>query len=344
MTFDPAVVTAVTAHMNGDHPDDNLLIVRAFGRPDAQAARMVGVDADGGTWSVTDPQGVHELVVPWAGGPIADRPQIRRAVVMLYRAACDRLGVPAREEHDAAPGGAHPHGHGGHGAAHPSPHGGADDAAEPGFARRLREATWSDHGDSEGATFMTDIMRGRGTLADYTDLVAQHWFMYEALEEAAEQLSADPALAALHPEGLRRMAALERDLLHLRGPHWRAQIAPLPATVAYAERIRQVAAQGWTAGIVAHHYTRYLGDLSGGQLIARRASAQFGFDGDGVAFYDFAELGDPAGFKSAYRQVLDSFGATLDDAAQGAMLDEVRLAYRFNTDLFVDLGEARAAA
>ena len=343
MTFDPAVVDAVTAHMNDDHPEDNLLIARAFGRPEATAARMTGIDAAGGTWTVSDPQGAHELVVPWAGGPISDRPQIRRAVVVLYRAACDRLGVPAREEHGAAPGGAHPHGPAGpRSAAPPSPAAGGE-GDDPGFARRLREATWSDHGDSEGATFMTDIMRGRGTLADYTDLVAQHWFMYEALEEAAEQLRADPALAVLHPDGIRRMAALERDLAHLRGPRWRAEIAALPATAAYAARIREVAAQGWTAGIVAHHYTRYLGDLSGGQVIARRAAAQFGFDGAGVAFYDFAELGDPAAFKGVYRAALDELGTRLDDAAQAAMLDEVRTAYRFNTEVFLDLGAARAA-
>ncbi|MBS1906675.1 MAG: biliverdin-producing heme oxygenase [Actinobacteria bacterium] len=353
MTFDAAVVAAVTAHMNDDHTDDNLLIARAFGRPEATAARMTGVDADGGTWSVTDPAGVHELIVPWPQGPLSDRPQIRKAVVLLYRTACERLGVAARAEHDAAAaaaspqGAGAPHGHPGNGHPGHGPHGHGSSVAgeaEPGFARRLREATWTDHGDSEGATFMTDIMRGRGTLTDYTDLVAQHWFMYEALEEAAAPLAADPALAALHPEGIRRMAAIERDLAHLLGAQWRTRIAALPATAAYAARIRQVAAEGWTAGIVAHHYTRYLGDLSGGQLIARRAAAQFGFDGDGVAFYDFAELGDPAAFKTGYRAVLDDFGVTLDDAEQGRMLDEVRTAYRFNTEVFVDLGEARAAA
>ena len=360
MTFDAAVVAAVTAHMNDDHTEDNLLIARAFGYPDATAARMTGVGADGGTWTVTGRAGVRELTVAWPGGAVAGRPQIRRAVVELYRAACARLGVPAREEHGTAPGsdaphglgtaGAHPHAAAPHGHGSPhgqSPHGaphGHGDEGEPGFARRLREATWQDHGDSEGATFMTDIMRGRGTLADYTDLVAQHWFMYEALEQAAAPLGADRVLAALHPDGLGRMAALERDLAHLLGPQWRTRIAALPATAAYAARITEVAAEGWTAGIIAHHYTRYLGDLSGGQLIARRAAAQFGFDGDGVAFYDFAELGDAAAFKIGYRTVLDDFGATLDETEQGRMLDEVRTAYRFNTEVFLDLGAARTAA
>lgn len=339
MTFDRTIAAAVTAHMNDDHPEDNLLIVRAFGRPGATTARMVDVGVRNGTWVVTDSEGEHELTVPWLGGEIAERPQIRRAVVALYRRACEILGVTAREEHAAGTGrpphAADPHAPGSSSDPHPQ---------EPGFARRLRDATRADHSDSEGATFMIDIMRGRGTLTDYTDLVAQHWFIYEALDAAADALHADPLLAALHPEGIGRMAALERDLAHLLGPRWRTEITPVPAAIAYAERIRQVAAQGWTAGIVAHHYTRYLGDLSGGQLIARRASAQFGFDGDGVAFYDFAELGDPAGFKTAYREVLDAFGAALDEAAQDGVLDEVRLAYRFNTDLFLDLDEARAAA
>jgi heme oxygenase len=330
--------------MNGDHAEDNLLIARAFGHPEASAATMTGVDADGGTWAVVDPAGEHVLSVPWHAGPLTERPQIRRAVVMLYRAACERLGVPPREEHGAAPtagAGSAPYGSGHPGAPQASAHRVVEGT---GFARRLREATWSDHGDSEGATFMSDILRGRGTIGDYTDLVAQHWFMYEALEQASGQLVADPALAALHPAGLGRMPALERDLAHLLGPRWRASIVPLPATAAYAERIREVADERWTAGIVAHHYTRYLGDLSGGQIIARRAAKQFGFDADGVAFYDFAELGDPAAFTEAYRAALDDFGAGLDDAEQQRMLDEVRAAYRFNTEVFLNLGAARPVA
>ncbi|KJL31360.1 biliverdin-producing heme oxygenase [Microbacterium azadirachtae] len=327
MSFDDAVVTAVTAHMNGDHADDNVLIARAFGHPAAVSASMIGLDADAGRWRVADADGEHELVVPWPGAPLAERSQIRRATVMLHRAACERLGVPAREEHAPAP-----HGHGG------------TEGAPDGFARRLREATWSDHGDSEGATFMSDIMRGRSGLREYAELAAQHWFLYEALDDAARLLAADPLLAALHPEGLGRVAALERDLAHLLGSDWRAGIRPVPATAAYAGRIRELAGEGWLAGVVAHHYTRYLGDLSGGQAIARRVAGRFGLDGDGIAFYDFAAVGDPAVFKDSYRRVLDELGERLDADEQGRMFDEVRAAYRFNTDVFLDLGAAQLSA
>ena len=76
----------------------------------------------------------------------------------------------------------------------------------------------------------------------------------------------------------------------------------------------------------------------------RDGAAVLGFDAEGIAFYDFTELGDLDAFKAVYRRVLDEFGATLTETEQQRMLDEVRDAYRFNTAVFVDLGRQRAAA
>ncbi|NKR25085.1 DUF2470 domain-containing protein [Rhodococcus hoagii] len=96
-TIDAAVVTAVIGHMNGDHTEDNLLIVRAFAEPDATAARMTGLDGRSGEW-VAEVDGVDRTVrVPWLG-PVTDRASIRTEVVALYRAACEKLGV-APDEH-----------------------------------------------------------------------------------------------------------------------------------------------------------------------------------------------------------------------------------------------------
>ena len=98
-TFDADVITAVLRHMNGDHTDDNLLIARAFSEPsDAEitAAVMTGFDGDGGVWEVTAAGASSELRVPWPGGPITERPEVRREVVALYDDACARLGVEPR--------------------------------------------------------------------------------------------------------------------------------------------------------------------------------------------------------------------------------------------------------
>lgn len=99
-SFDADVVSAVLRHMNGDHTDDNLLIARAFSSDDDAAditgATMTGFDGDGGTWSVTRGGTASELRVPWPGGPIDDRPSVRRQVVALYDLACERLGIEPR--------------------------------------------------------------------------------------------------------------------------------------------------------------------------------------------------------------------------------------------------------
>ncbi|MEV8338555.1 biliverdin-producing heme oxygenase [Leucobacter sp. NPDC077196] len=343
--FSDDVISGVTGHMNGDHTDDNLLIARAFGYPEATASAMVGVTGVAGHWRVTDDAGEHELAVAWPGGPISERPEIRREVVAVYTAACARLGVPARDEHQGQPddqGQQHAHAGHEHGAQHDG------DAVEPAgdrpFSVVIRESSWSDHSDSEGATFMEDIMRGKGSLQDYIDLVAQHYFMYEALEAAADQVAGDPGFAGFHTPSLVRLPALEADLEHLVGADWRDQIVAVPATLEYAARMREVAAEGWVAGVVAHHYTRYLGDLSGGQYIAKRVAKQHQLPSAGIAFYDFTELGDLAEFKNQYRAALDVLGAQLEDAERTRMLDEVRTAYAFNTAVFRDLGQAKLAA
>lgn len=209
------------------------------------------------------------------------------------------------------------------------------------FSTALRERSRTAHSGSEHAGFMDDLMRGRGTRDDYVALVAQHWFIYEALEHAAEAMRDDPIAAPFISEKLTRLPAIESDLAFLIGDDWRERIAPLPTTTRYVERIREVGAS-WPGGFVAHHYTRYLGDLSGGLFIGKLMARQFGFETNGIGFYLFDEIADPAAFKDVYREQLDA--VTWDAAERERVIDEVLAAYQFNTDLFVDLATAKAAA
>lgn len=96
-TFDDATLAGVLGHMNDDHTDDNTLIVRAFGPADSASATMTAFDGDGGTWIAVRENGETAPVqVPWPGGPITERREVRREIVALYDAACAVLGVPAR--------------------------------------------------------------------------------------------------------------------------------------------------------------------------------------------------------------------------------------------------------
>lgn len=209
------------------------------------------------------------------------------------------------------------------------------------FSQALRERTASGHGESEGATFMADLMSGRGTRDDYIALVAQHYFIYEALEQAAERMADDRDAARFITPQLTRLPAIEQDLRFLIGEDWRDVITPLPTTRRYVERINTVAAT-WSGGFIAHHYTRYLGDLSGGQIIRTLMQRQFGFETNGVGFYLFDEIAKPREFKSTYREQLDAVGWSNEERER--VIDEVLIAYRFNTELFVDLANAKVQA
>jgi hypothetical protein len=96
-TFDDTAVAGVLGHMNTDHADDNLLIVRAFGATDATSSVMAGFDGDGGDWATTTRSGESACVrVAWLGGAISERREVRREIVALYDEACARLGVTPR--------------------------------------------------------------------------------------------------------------------------------------------------------------------------------------------------------------------------------------------------------
>lgn len=98
--FDDAALAGVLAHMNGDHEEDNILIARAFsptGDAEVTGATMTGFDGDGGQWQARLANGDETVVrVPWPGGAITERREVRREIVALYDEACKRLGVTPR--------------------------------------------------------------------------------------------------------------------------------------------------------------------------------------------------------------------------------------------------------
>ncbi|QKW06143.1 biliverdin-producing heme oxygenase [Streptomyces sp. NA04227] len=206
------------------------------------------------------------------------------------------------------------------------------------FSTLIRTASHEQHTQAETSAFMSDLLGGRLGVAAYARYTEQLWFVYEALESATARLAEDPVAGPfLRPE-LLRGPTLERDLAHLRGADWRARVTPLPATRRYADRVRECAAD-WPGGYVAHHYTRYLGDLSGGQIIRDKAERTWGFarKGDGVRFYVFEDISNPAAFKRDYRELLDAVPA--DDLEKQRIVEECKRAFSFNTAVFRELGE-----
>ncbi|WP_432195269.1 heme oxygenase (biliverdin-producing) [Streptomyces sp. bgisy027] len=206
------------------------------------------------------------------------------------------------------------------------------------FSTVIRTASHEEHVQAETSTFMSDMLGGRLGVDAYARYTEQLWFVYEALEAGAGRLASDPVAGPFIRPELFRLASLERDLAHLRGPEWRSLVSALPATRAYADRVRECA-DDWPAGYIAHHYTRYLGDLSGGQIIRDKAEKTWGFTrkGDGVRFYVFEEISNPAAFKRSYRELLDEVRA--DDLEKQRIVAECKRAFALNTAVFRALGE-----
>ncbi|MEU6078336.1 biliverdin-producing heme oxygenase [Micromonospora sp. NPDC047074] len=216
------------------------------------------------------------------------------------------------------------------------------------FSAELRAASAQAHQTAESQRYVSALVAGDLDRAGYTALVMQHHVIYEALEGAAEAMRHDPVAGPFVDDALTRLPALATDLEFLVGPDWRGRIEPTPATVAYAGRLGAVCATS-PERFIAHHYTRYLGDLSGGLHIGRSVARHYGLTGDaGAAFYRFDRITSPKTYKDAYRARLDAL--PLDEEGRAALRAEVLVAYRHNTEVFADLarfvpaGETEVAA
>lgn len=207
------------------------------------------------------------------------------------------------------------------------------------LSAQLRERTRTAHERAETVPFITDLMNGRLGRAAYADLAAQQHGIYVALEAASAELVGAPRGANLVFSHIARVPSIEADLTYLYGPDWRARIDVVPAAEAYARRVAQVA--GDLPRYAAHAYTRYLGDLSGGQAIKRLVQRHYGLDDRGVAFYTFTGIAKPKVFKDQYREQLDAL--ELSPLEVDVAVEEATVAFELAATLFEALGERHPA-
>jgi heme oxygenase len=204
------------------------------------------------------------------------------------------------------------------------------------FSTRLRRATMVEHREAETRSFISRLMAGSVPLDGFASLTAQYLVIYRELEAAADRMRTSSGFAAGFADpALTRTPALEADLAHLYGPDWESTVTVLDATRAYADRLRESAATSPTH-FLAHHYVRYLGDLSGGQMIGRTLAKVYGLSEAGTSFYRFDEIPDPRAYKISYREKLDALNLPEDQAA--TVIAEAQLAFGCNAAIFTELG------
>jgi len=202
---------------------------------------------------------------------------------------------------------------------------------------RLREGTRDSHRLAESTPFIREFFAARLPLEVYREFLVQLRYIYSALERAHEPHGADPVFGKIHFPELARSAALEQDLeFYFGGGQWRG-LAPSPATESYVQRIESLATE-WPAGLVAHHYTRYLGDLSGGQALKRIVAKMYRLEAEaGLAFYNFPQIPDHAAFKNEYRARLDAL--PVDETLAHKIVAEANHAFELNRQVFAAMLE-----
>lgn len=203
------------------------------------------------------------------------------------------------------------------------------------LATKLREGTKKSHTMAENVGFVKCFLKGVVEKTSYRKLVSNLYFVYSAMEEEMERQRQHPIVSKIYFSELNRKSSLEQDLHYYYGSNWRDQVSPSPAAQDYVQRIREISNTAPEL-LVAHSYTRYLGDLSGGQIL--KGIAQRGMnltDGEGTAFYEFADISDEKAFKNRYRQTLDEL--PVDEATADRIVQEANDAFGMNMKMFQEL-------
>jgi len=201
----------------------------------------------------------------------------------------------------------------------------------PPLSVQLREGTQDLHRIAESTSFIRTFFAGNLTILQYRNFLLQLFHVYSAMEENPDSLFDDIELQKIYFPELLRSLRLSNDLdLFFGEENWKS-LPILQSTQKYVDRIRLLK-NNKDYAIVAHHYTRYLGDLSGGQSMKRIVLKMFPEEfHTGVHFYDFPEIANLNDFKVAYRNRLDSL--SLVDSMGQSIIQEARLAFQLNTNI-----------
>lgn len=205
------------------------------------------------------------------------------------------------------------------------------------LSEALKEATKDVHQQAENTEFMRNFQKGQVTLNEFKLVMSSLYYVYEALEEEIERNKESPVYSPLYfPLELHRKSALEEDLEYFFGPQWRKKINIPQSTKNYVERLHHIGRKEPEL-LLPHAYTRYLGDLSGGQVLKKIAqkALQLPATGEGLAFFTFQHVTNATKFKQLYRSRMNSID--FDSATKKRILEEAKTAFLLNVKVFEEL-------
>ncbi|KAG7505941.1 hypothetical protein JOB18_043571 [Solea senegalensis] len=207
------------------------------------------------------------------------------------------------------------------------------------LSEMLAAGTKQVHEKAENTQFVKDFLKGRIRKELFKLGAVALYYTYKAMEEEIERNKDHPHFAPLYfPAELHRHTALARDLEYFYGPEWQSQVHCSESTQCYVDRIHQVGQEDPVL-LVAHAYTRYMGDLSGGQVLKKVAQRALKLPptGEGLEFYHFDAIHSAKAFKQLYRSRMNEL--ELDMETKKRVVAEAVKAFTFNMEVFDELEE-----
>lgn len=200
---------------------------------------------------------------------------------------------------------------------------------------QLREGTSKSHSMAENVSFVKSFLGGVIDKNSYSHMLANLYFVYLSLEEAMEKNKNNEFIKPIYFPELNRTESLKKDLTFYYGEDWASNLTPSEATKLYIDRIVDISEKRPDL-LIAHAYTRYLGDLSGGQILKKIAQRAMNLQStQGLAFYEFDEISDEQKFKQDYKLALDSL--PVDTELSRQIVAEANVAFSLNMKLFQEL-------
>ncbi|AAN51745.1 heme oxygenase [Leptospira interrogans str. 2003000735] len=210
------------------------------------------------------------------------------------------------------------------------------------LATILREGTSEEHKAAESSAFIRCFMKGILEKGTYARHLEAFYYVYESMEEELERNKNNLVLKSIYFPELYRKNALLEDLQFFYGTWKPNDHQPSVATQDYVQRIRKIS-ETQPELLAAHSYVRYLGDLSGGQILKKVAARALNLpEGKGISFYEFPMIQDINGFKQNYRTALDSL--PVNDSEKQSILAESKQVFLLNQGIFSELEQDLVSA
>ncbi|XP_059024845.1 LOW QUALITY PROTEIN: heme oxygenase 2-like [Mustela lutreola] len=208
------------------------------------------------------------------------------------------------------------------------------------LAKKDKLTKIKDSKDEEQTQFVKDFLKGNIRKELFKLASTAIYFTYSALEEEMECNKDHPAFAPLYfPMELHRKEALTKDMEYVFGEDWEEKELCSEASQKYMEWIHYLG-QNEPELLVAHAYTCYMGDISGGQVLKQVAqwALKLPSTGEGTQFYLFENVDNAQQFKQLYRARMNALDLNLKTKER--IVEEDNRAFEYSKQILDEMDHA----